>query len=358
MKIIVASAQFPPTRSGYARVAGNLAREYERAGHSVILLTEHMGCGRFGRVHRLTGEGRRILRQGADVVQVIGPSPLFTEQVVSAATHFRLPTVYKTDAFAGLSSYYSGRIPQIVDSLYVRTVLTRAMRMTDWTVFSTRDFAAAAVPRPAGSSVIPLGLSDPCLLRLHEKLPSLPSTGERPLAILFVGQLRPYKGVSYLLQAVRELHDLGFPNHVTIVGDGPSRAGLESLASHLNIESLVTFTGALGDAELHDEYLRHDVVVVPSLQAESFGLVLIEGGLHGLGAVASDLPGLREVTRDLGGIVVPPANSTALASVLQKMVPPRSSERRLNMDVAARYSWPVVAGQYLRLYARLLQGIR
>jgi glycosyltransferase involved in cell wall biosynthesis len=358
MQIAVACAQFPPSKSGYAQVASNLAREFEATGHQVRVITEGRGCKAFGRVHRLTKEGREILRSGLDVVQIVGPSPLFTEQVVKVASARHVPSIYKIDMFAGLGTYYSGFFARTIDSIYVRTSLARAVLRTDWVVFSTRDFAASFGLPHAPSSIISLGVTDPCTSKGFPPLDLAEPAPDSPLKILFVGQLRRYKGVAYLLEASRLLRDSGRSHQLTIVGGGPSRAELEAQTDRLGLRSNVRFRGPVDDAQLHDEYLSNDVLVVPSLLGESFGIVLLEAAIHGLGVVASDLPGLREVARDLGGTVVPPGNADALARALGNARPLENARRALDRRLVERYSWSKVAQQYLDVYRKILDERR
>jgi glycosyltransferase involved in cell wall biosynthesis len=356
LRIVVACAQFPPSRSGYARVAGRLAQEFGVAGHTVELITESLGCARVGRIHRLTHAGRATLRGRPDIVQVVGPSPLFTEQVVGETARLGLPCVYKADAFPGLSTYYPGAIPALVDGVYVRTLLAKAMRSVNCAVYSTRDFAQTTWPRPDRWSVIPLGVDDPCLSGRSptSARPADPSDGT--LRVLFVGQLREYKGVTFLLQAVRALRRTGSTIRLTVVGEGPLRAELEASSTDLRSEGAVEFRGLLGDAEVHSEYLTHDVLVLPSLQADSYGLVLLEAGMHGMKVVASDLPGVREVVGELGGVVVRPGDPLALADALRRSGSSGRVDHEVNRGLAARHSWSTIAAEYVDLYEAVLNG--
>ncbi len=353
MRVIVASAQFPPTRSGYSRVAGNLAEQFRRDGHTVIPLTEPVACSRYGRVPVLNSKGIRLLREGADIVQVIGPSPPFSEQVVWEAHRQKIPVVYALAAFAGLATFYSGPIPSAVDTLYQRTVYRVALRMVDAAVFHTRDFAESFGLSAIPWTVIPLGASDPCATTPYP-VRSFGGPDDGPLRVLFTGQLRRAKGVTNLIRSVAELHDGGKPVRLTIVGDGPQRPRLERLVDQLGLRPLTTFRGWVEDGELHQEYLSNDVLVLPSLLGESFGIVLVEARLHGLQVIASDLPGVRELVHEFNGQVVPPGNVPALAQALRGIERPKPEARQFNTRLAARFSWSETARQFLAVYRDVL----
>jgi len=355
MRIIVACAQYPPIRTGFAGLAKNFVREFNQAGHSTIVLTEGSGCDRIGRAFRLSAEGRRVMRDsGADVVQVIGPSPLFTEQMVSAAHDSGLPVVYKVDAFAGLGTFYGGPVPRLIDGVYMKTLLARALRQADWLVFSTDEFAKNYRASGARTSIITVGLRDQCLGQAGT--PTFPAAppSDGVLRLLFVGQLRRYKGVANLLLAARILTSRGKRVRVTIVGTGPDLGSLEALTDSLGLRGVVHFRGPVDDQGLHAEYWSNDVLLLPSLLGESFGLVLVEAAVHGMKVVASDLPGVREVTNSLGGTVVPPGDPTALADALFALFPLAPSDHRFVPAIAARHSWLDAGRQYLDIYRTIL----
>jgi phosphatidyl-myo-inositol alpha-mannosyltransferase len=353
MRVIVASAEFPPVRSGYSRVAGNLAEQFRRSGHTVIPVTERRGCTRFGRVPVLNPEGMRAIREGADIVQVIGPSPPFSEQVVWQAHRGGIPVVYALNAFAGLATYYAGPIPATVDTVYQRTAYRLALRMVDAAVFHTQDFAESFGLGAIPWRVIPLGASDPCSTAAPPARLGGGLEGGQ-LKVLFTGQLRRAKGVTYLLRAIAQLNAGGRPVRLTIVGDGPQRPMLERTVDQLGIRPLTVFRGRVDDTALHQEYLSNDVLVLPSLIGESFGIVLVEARLHGLQVIASDLPGVRELVREFNGQVVRPGDATSIATALQRIVPPRPEARQFNSRLAARFSWSETARQFLAVYRDLL----
>jgi len=356
MRVIVASAQFPPVRSGYSRVAGNLAEQFRRDGHTVVTLTEHHGCTYFGRVPVLNREGVRLLREGADIVQVIGPSPPFSEQVVLHAHRLKIPIVYSLHAFAGLATYYAGPIPATVDSVYAKTVHRVALRMIDAAVFNTRDFAESFGLRSIPWKIIPAGATDPCMIAPNQFRPSEVAS-DGPLRVLFAGQLRRAKGVEKLVRAIDQVRLAGRPVQLTIVGDGPRRPFLERLVQELGLQSTVAFRGLVDDSQLHREYLSNDVLVLPSLLSESFGIVLVEARLHGLKVIASDLPGVRELVREFNGDLVPPGDVQTLAATIMRVERPRPESRQFDERLAARFSWNEIARQFLAVYRDVLTPV-
>lgn len=110
------------------------------------------------------------------------------------------------------------------------------------------------------------------------------TTSEDALTVGCISRLEPNKNCQELLYAFAQL---SVPNkRLVIIGDGSQRASLESLAKHLNIESLVSFKGAIPRSELPGEIAQFSVFVFPSLK-ESFGLVAVEALACGVPVIAN-----------------------------------------------------------------------
>ncbi len=111
--------------------------------------------------------------------------------------------------------------------------------------------------------------------------------------LLFLGRLTKIKGAADLLRAIPLAEkQIGKPLSLTVAGDGPERECLEKLAArnHLTAE----FTGWIGSSRKTSLIEQADLLVVPSLWPEPFGLVGIEAGAHGLPAVAYDAGGISD----------------------------------------------------------------
>jgi len=112
-------------------------------------------------------------------------------------------------------------------------------------------------------------------------------------SLLFVGRLTNLKGVDYLIEAIPLAEQrLGLKLSLTIAGDGPARASLERQAEPLG-ES-VNFTGWLAPDEKERAMRAADLLVVPSLWPEPFGMVGIEAGSHALPAAGYAVGGIPD----------------------------------------------------------------
>ena len=101
------------------------------------------------------------------------------------------------------------------------------------------------------------------------------------------------KGADYLLRALPHASKkLGRSLALTVAGDGPDRAKLEGLARQLNVE--VEFAGWVGGEQKMSLMRDADLVAVPSLWPEPFGLVGIEAGCLGTPSVGYAVGGIPD----------------------------------------------------------------
>lgn len=96
------------------------------------------------------------------------------------------------------------------------------------------------------------------------------------IRLLFVGRLRPFKNLETLLHAVKILNSEQTARFtLTVVGSGPRKMELMTLARDLGVSELVAFAGGYPSVQMGGIYGSHDLVVVPSYY-ESFSQVSLE----------------------------------------------------------------------------------
>lgn len=357
MKVVIASGEYPPVVSGISRVASAVAAGLLAQGHEVRLITANSGLKRVGRVAVIDRMGKEILDNDVDILQIFGPTPIFTEQCVRYAHKRRIPIVYHLYSLPGLQTYYDTFLTRAIDRLYETTLLTTALKVIDCAIFTTRDLANSYTAYSGPYVVIPHAVPEcKCPLVRFARVDSDQALApvRIPSSLLFVGQLRPYKGVSYLLAAVSTIVALGHDSvKLTIAGDGPDRQKLESLTQKLGLGKSVQFVGRVSDEVLHSLYLTHELLVLPSVSAESFGLVLVEARKHGMKIVASDMPGVRELVRLLGGKIAPRRSPLGLADTVMD-----SLQAKDPIANAPPCPLSLLPGdevlEYLRVYKRIL----
>lgn len=148
------------------------------------------------------------------------------------------------------------------------------------------------------------------------------------LQILFAGRLAESKRVDMLLAAARLLADRGASFHVTVLGDGPERARLESLRNAESLNGHVTFAGAVPFDEMMGWYKRSHVLVLPS-RNEGWPKVLAEAMCHGLVCIATDR-GLMPWLLEGRGLVVRPDDPRQIADSIERLAGDPREYRRLS----------------------------
>jgi phosphatidylinositol alpha-mannosyltransferase len=210
---------------------------------------------------------------------------------------------------------------------------------------SERARASQARWLPGEYDVIPNGVLVP------ESAPA----GEREHRIVFAGRQEPRKGLQVLLRAWPEIRRrTGL--RLTVAGADPLAVRL--LLSRLGVaDEGVDVVGFLSQDELTETLCRAKALVAPSIGQESFGMVLTRAFACALPAVASDIPGYREVLDPSASVAVPPEDTAALADTIADLV--ADEPRRAALGEAARelaverYSWPRIARRLEDVYAQV-----
>lgn len=120
---------------------------------------------------------------------------------------------------------------------------------------------------------------------------------ERARRVLFVGRLVEKKGCEYLIRAMQIVGRAVPGAELTIVGDGPLRAALESLANSRNVNA--KFKGFRSSAEVREELDGARAFCLPSItavngDAEGLAIVLLEAQASGVPVITSRFTGTHE----------------------------------------------------------------
>ncbi|MEU2201887.1 glycosyltransferase family 4 protein [Isoptericola sp. NPDC019482] len=177
------------------------------------------------------------------------------------------------------------------------------------------------------------------------------------LEVAFVGRTIPEKGPDVLLRAVGMLLRSGRRDvHVNVLGstgfsatDPPTSYERELAVLASSLGASVTVRPFAPRDVVHETMRAADVVVVPSVWPEPFGLTALEGMAAGAAVVASDVGGLPEAVGD-AGILVPPGDAAALADALAALADDRARLAR-RRACARRHAesrdWSVVVQELL-----------
>ncbi|PQV65378.1 Glycosyltransferase involved in cell wall bisynthesis [Abditibacterium utsteinense] len=148
-----------------------------------------------------------------------------------------------------------------------------------------------------------------------------------------VAHLTRKKGHRWFLEAAAGLVQISPRAQFVFVGDGPERAALQAQVESLGLGANVRFAGY--QKEVVPWIAALDVLVLPTIQKEGFGRVLVEAGAMGKPVVSTPIGGISEVVVDgETGLIVPAFDSKSLLEALSGLL--SDPARRAAMGMAGR----------------------
>lgn len=177
--------------------------------------------------------------------------------------------------------------------------------------------------------------------------------------LLSLGHLGEIKGHDYTLAALVNVASR-FPDvHLHIGGDGQPEdyQRLRSLIQRYGLNDRVTLLGEVTNA--FQLLAACDVFVQPSLE-EAFGLVFTEAGAHGKPTVSTEVGGIPDIIiSNQTGILVPPADSAAIAAAINKMLENPEWTAQLGKNarerIVANFSLDQMVDKYVGVYEGMLK---
>ena len=366
MKIGMVSEFYYPHPGGVSEHIRQISRALERQGHRIVVVTGGMAEGPMepgprvrrigqsvpvpyngGRSRITIGLGlraamRRVLREEAcDLLHVHNPLmpvlPLLALEAASAPVVATLHSGYPRDRLAEI---FRRPLQRRLDRAQLLLPVSHAARRAVEGIF---DGSFRLVPNGVDVAFFaPNGIVRP----------------PGPFRVLFAGAFVPRKGLPVLLRAFTRLLDGGVAAELWIAGDGPGAvAARRSVPAR--IRSSVRFLGHCGRDRLRMALAAADLFCAPSLERETFGLVLLEAMAAGVPIVASRIDGYDEVvTPGVDWWLVPPGDERALAEALASLATDATERRRLaarGRSKAAECSWDGIARELESIYLDLVE---
>jgi len=175
--------------------------------------------------------------------------------------------------------------------------------------------------------------------------------------VVAVRRLVPRMGLELLLQSWRAaLMDLPPGSTLLIAGDGQLAPELRQIAAGCVPDS-VRVLGRVSDERLVTLYRAADLAIVPTLEHEGFGLVVLEAAACGTPSIVTDIGGLPEAVRNLDPTLIVPSNDVAaLRDRLLRGVVERPSSAATR-SFAERHDWKDVAERHLGIAKRAIPSL-
>jgi glycosyltransferase involved in cell wall biosynthesis len=382
VRILLLTNLYPPYVEGGAEIlAGDVASGLERLGHEVIVLTSSYGLSKpeqighiwrslqlappvhFDRKRSLWSQLKQPInyyrryhnaanaRKLRELVAATSPDILYIWEITGIGVNsiLKILSDLKVPIVFHLGSYWLlyARSPETeqsrLRSRWLKQRLIGSVPELTWTsliaVSATvkQEYVLAGFD-PKRIEVIYNGI-DPRFLTF----PKTVSNKDETFQLLFVGRLRVEKGILVILKALdlfitemKAIMDVK-PVHLHIFGDGDETyfSELKTFLNEKELASMVTFHGKVPQDDLITYYDRSDVMLVPSLWQEPFGLVVAEAMARALPVIASNLGGPAEIiTNEINGLLVEAGNERALALAITELL--NNPEKRERFGQAAR----------------------
>ncbi len=168
--------------------------------------------------------------------------------------------------------------------------------------------------------------------------------------ILFVSRLIEGKGLQFVIPKLREIkRSSGREVKLTVVGDGPYRRQLESLALCSHVEDCVLFVGAKSKEEILEFYQKADIFILPS-KKEGMPNVVLEAMACGLPIIMTPCGGSDELVIDNGVIVGQNDFAHELGKILQNMDLVKKMAMSSRERAVKYFSWDKTVKRYINLF--------
>jgi N-acetyl-alpha-D-glucosaminyl L-malate synthase BshA len=367
MKIAILVSGFPPDRIGGMEIASyNIAKHLADNGHSIHVITSsyskyHLNEDKFV-VHPVNMMGTKIVgpffdqRKILPIIKKISPEIVHAQGIstsgISGFTAFLIKNLLKIPyvVYGRGGDVY----PFKAEKILVKAILNEADSIIALTESMKKEMQKISNKEIV---VIPNGIdmnrfNDPSL-NFSESL----NTGEKEKIVIFVGNLRPEKGLRYLIKAMKYVTKKNLNIRLLLVGEGSQKENLKKLANKLDIEDKVTFSGKVSVEKIPVYLKNSDIFVLPSLH-EGFPNVLLEAMASGLPVVATNVTGINEIIEDgKNGFLVQSKNSEEIAKKILLLINNNDLRKNIcdeNRKKASKYSWQRTVQMLEYVYERTL----
>lgn len=274
-------------------------------------------------------------------------SPHYNVPLLPIRAKKRIATIHDACHLA-LSQFLS-----FPEKVYAKFVMGRALHGSDAAVtdsfFSQKELIRFLGRPRKDLEVIPVAVDRNRFQRIENKsiLEEIKKKYRLPEKfLLFVGNLKPHKNLSGLVQAFQNL-SLGKDWGLAIIG---KRTGLRNGDKDREAASILTLED-VPDADLPAIYSLAEVFVFPSFY-EGFGLPPLEAMSCGCPAIVSHAASLPEVCGD-AALYVNPEDPFSIGKAIQEAISNQSLRKNLiekGLERVKRFEWADTASRYRKLF--------
>jgi glycosyltransferase involved in cell wall biosynthesis len=272
------------------------------------------------------GLGNALRKIAPRAVLVLGYSPRFNQMAFYQAWRTNRPILFRAEA----ADHHQSRSPfkAFARDRVLRWYYQRLARILYIGKRSYEHYKRLNCPdeklvfSPYCVDISPFEVDEQARARLRTAMRESLGVSDQQIILLFSGKLSPRKGPELILQAVKQLSS-ELRNRILAVflGSGQLEEELRRLAQE-SPRVAVFFPGFQNQTQLSRYYHSADLLILPSREGETWGLVVNEALHHGLPCVASDAVGCGPdlIENGMTGYTFQSSSSDSLAAMLRSAV--------------------------------------
>lgn len=362
-RILILSTAYLPLIGGSELAIHHIAQQL--TGYDFDLVTGHYDptaklMETVGRI-RVFRAGGRWARVSFILPKLLLPLAIATTALRLMRSHEYIAVhAYQVSQAAGagwLVKLFRPRTPFIVtmqegkdlerQSWLVRLARSVMLRRADVITAISEHLASYARPYNSSVRIIPNGVT------IHD----VPHVTNPDPTILTVSRLVPKNNVGSIIRAFAIVRQSITNARLAIVGEGPLRTDLESLASELGVRSATDFMGSIPHDQLAVVYAAADVFVRPSL-SEGLGSVFLEAMASRIPVVASAVGGITDIVHhEETGLFCNPQDPADIARATVRVLTDATLRNHMieaaDAMVRAQYDWSIVAKRMGQVYKEM-----
>ena len=212
---------------------------------------------------------------------------------------------------SGLILYGQEKPFLILDKVYEKTV-KRLFGNPDVVISPSRWLLGYYQARGFFYESKKIVMPNPIIIKKAEKTEQT-KVGPQKVKLLFVGQLERFKGILFLIDALKKIKSANW--QLLIIGSGGSQ---DEAGKLIKDDKRFKLIGQVEHKDLADYYCQADLTIVPSLCYENSPKVIDESLIANVPVLAADIGGVSEIVKDdYNGFTFAPGNEKNLIEVLE-----------------------------------------
>jgi glycosyltransferase involved in cell wall biosynthesis len=283
---------------------------------------------------------------GQDLIMLQEDYPLICHKAFNAAKKFSIPTILSSER-----TYYPENIAKRYALKLLDATTNKKLRIGVDVLTAHCSAAKEFMNYDLGAkreiTVINVGVDTQLFRPVQSEIKSL---NKGDFKILTVARLHRYKGLNYLIEAMKIIREEIPEVHLYIMGKGQEERNLRGLTDKLQINSFITFlTKPIPNYEMSELYSECDIYVQPSI-IEPYGIAVVEAMACGKPVVGTNVGGMRDTINEETGFMVEPGNSLEIAKYIKILY---DENKRKRMGISARkrvveeFDWSCITQKYV-----------